>query len=136
MWEKWKLGLVLIAIAGVASLVVTISGQSAQDGEVCIPTEELILLTDAQRQMEEYLSKARIAGIVEIREEGAFMLGAYPRSDVLWSIRIKEAEFPPETIALNAYCIRKGWVWIITGGVPSKITSFSQEQLAEMLHSQ
>ena len=130
----WKLILALIAFAGIAVLVV----QQRNHDAPCTVFEELVLLADAQQQMQIYLASEGIAGNVEVREEGAFMLGAYPRSDVLWSVHIEEPEFSAETIALNAYCIRQGWVWITTvrPDAPPTITSFSQDQLAAMLRSQ
>lgn len=68
------------------------------------------------------------------------MLGAYLRSQVLWSIRIVEPKmFEDDShlleIALAAYCLRQGWVWlnIHSSDRGRQLISYSQDALEQAL---
>lgn len=95
-------------------------------------------LATATQQLQEYLEARAIIATIDAREEGAFMLGAYPRPQVFWSIRITTPSFFPDDpqlalIAQAAYCLRAGGVWLtITSPEGSKsLVSFSPTDLAE-----
>ena len=102
--------------------------------------EQLLLVAEAKQQLQTYLQAKAITANVEAKEEGAFMLGAYPRAQVLWSIRISQ---PPLTtadtnimddITLAAYCLRSGWVWlnITDPSGDTTMVSYAQADLEEL----
>lgn len=102
-------------------------------------SNDLLLLEDARNVLGEYLHNAGFSVQIDLREEGSFMLGAYPRSDVLWSLRILEPsimtdEIVLEQIALAAFCLRQGWVWLSIGtrSGERELLSYSQETLENL----
>lgn len=104
--------------------------------------EPLLLLNQASEQLQAYLETIQLTATLQVKEEGALMLGAYPRAKVLWAIRVTEpaisADDQPllEDIALAAYCLRSGWVWLNIRPPSQKriLISYTLSDLEELYH--
>ena len=105
------------------------------------PAEEAsLLLSEAKRHLQAYLPTQEVTATIQVKEEGSFMLGAYPGERALWSIQVSAPALAVEdtarlnNLALAAYCLRPGWVWLkIT--LPSGETtmvSYAQADLEEL----
>jgi hypothetical protein len=114
----WRFGLwlwwVSLAIVGCAPTADAVTHPCLSPPE---QTQDLPLLVEAIQHMQRYLEAQGMTTQVQTREEGGLMLGAYPRPQALWTIRLTEpalAEDDPRLadIARAAYCLRPGGVWL------------------------
>jgi hypothetical protein len=108
--------LLLVLQIAVISACGLVPGDVTSPGrEPTAARQEVLLLSEATARLQKYLEATAVTAVVQAQEEGAFMCGAYPRSRVIWSIRVTEPPLAPDDprlddIALVAYCLRPGWV--------------------------
>jgi hypothetical protein len=139
--HRYHLGwLLLLSILLITSCTPTLSQVMHPCDQVPTGQKELLLLAEAKQQLQAYLEAQALTAIIEVKEEGSFMLGAYPGARAFWSIRVGAPALAVEDtarlddLALAAYCLRPGWVWLkIT--LPSgetTLVSYAQADLEEL----
>ena len=145
-WLRYSRGLGLMLLLGYLILPACRPDSPAVVHPCADPSlpkrETLLSLAEATRQLQTYLEAKAVIAKVRVREEGAFMLGAYPRSRVLWSIQVADPALTPEDesrladIALGAYCLRTGWVWLslTTPTGQTRLISYAQADLETLHH--
>jgi len=133
--------LLLLANLMIANCTSSKTGLPHPCEQATLNDNEPLLLADANRRLQRYLEVQGLTAQIQAQEEGAFMLGAYPRSRVLWSIRVMKPALKADDdraaldeIALAAYCLRPGWVWlnIASPAGQTRLISYPQADLEKL----